>query len=157
MRLRVIRRTLTSGPLRRPDNSLLTLQKFSVEIIRVLHSWFINWDEKMYYDEKDIVARARTTTLNEELGQVQYIFSDKTGTLTQNIMTFNKCSIDGKVYGDLTDEQALQGDVSELFSSVLSSKNNASFYLPLSSTKFILFFMFLEKLYEDFRIYGKIV
>jgi len=33
------------------------------------------------------------------------LFSDKTGTLTQNIMTFNKCSINSKVYGDILDEK----------------------------------------------------
>ena len=43
----------------------------------------INWDEKMYYATNDTPARSRTTTLNEELGQIEYIFSDKTGTLTQ--------------------------------------------------------------------------
>ncbi len=55
----------------------------SVEIIRFGHSWWINWDEKMYYAKSDTPARSRTTTLNEELGQIEYIFSDKTGTLTQ--------------------------------------------------------------------------
>jgi P-type E1-E2 ATPase len=63
----------------------------------------VNWDEKMYYAKSKTPARARTTTLNEELGQIQYIFSDKTGTLTQNIMTFNKCSINGRAFGDIID------------------------------------------------------
>uniref|UniRef100_A0A5F8HKA4 Phospholipid-transporting ATPase n=1 Tax=Monodelphis domestica TaxID=13616 RepID=A0A5F8HKA4_MONDO len=73
----------------------------SVEVIRLGHSYFINWDRKMYYSKKETLAEARTTTLNEELGQIEYVFSDKTGTLTQNIMTFNKCSINGKTYGKL--------------------------------------------------------
>ena len=95
----------------------------SVEFIRSIQSLWINWDIKMYYDKADIPAKARTTTLNEELGQIEYIFSDKTGTLTQvsltfyfiskrpniyinvlkNIMTFNKCSINGKLYGYIYD------------------------------------------------------
>jgi len=54
-----------------------------MEMIRFGHSWWINWDDKMYYAPTDTPAKARTTTLNEELGQIKYIFSDKTGTLTQ--------------------------------------------------------------------------
>uniref|UniRef100_A0A674D9H2 Phospholipid-transporting ATPase n=1 Tax=Salmo trutta TaxID=8032 RepID=A0A674D9H2_SALTR len=73
----------------------------SVEVIRLGNSFYIDWDRKMYHAHSDTPAKARTTTLNEELGQIKYVFSDKTGTLTQNIMTFNKCSINGKSYGEV--------------------------------------------------------
>ncbi|KAI1715096.1 cation transport ATPase (P-type) domain-containing protein [Ditylenchus destructor] len=83
----------------------------SVEMIRFIQSLWINWDRKMYYEKTDTPAKARTTTLNEELGQVQYIFSDKTGTLTQNIMIFKKCSINGRSYGDLMSDR---GEILEI-------------------------------------------
>lgn len=82
------------------------------QVIRFAQSFLINWDEKMYYAKTKTAAKARTTTLNEELGQIQYVFSDKTGTLTQNIMTFNKCSINGRAYGDIIDLRT--GDVVEV-------------------------------------------
>uniref|UniRef100_A0A8C1NPH4 Phospholipid-transporting ATPase n=1 Tax=Cyprinus carpio TaxID=7962 RepID=A0A8C1NPH4_CYPCA len=85
----------------------------SVEVLRLGHSYFINWDRRMYYSRKATPAEARTTTLNEELGQVEFIFSDKTGTLTQNIMVFNKCSINGKTYGDVYDEFGHKVDITE--------------------------------------------
>ncbi|XP_077188175.1 phospholipid-transporting ATPase IK isoform X2 [Paroedura picta] len=69
------------------------------EFIYLVNSCFINWDLDMYYMPKDTPAKARSTSLNDQLGQIQYIFSDKTGTLTQNVMTFKKCCIDGKIYG----------------------------------------------------------
>ncbi|GMS82166.1 hypothetical protein PENTCL1PPCAC_4341, partial [Pristionchus entomophagus] len=79
----------------------------SVEILRFVHSLWIDHDAQMWFEngQNSVGAQARTTTLNEELGQVQYIFSDKTGTLTRNIMTFNKASIKGISYGDLRDRR----------------------------------------------------
>uniref|UniRef100_A0A8C8C5S5 Phospholipid-transporting ATPase n=1 Tax=Oncorhynchus tshawytscha TaxID=74940 RepID=A0A8C8C5S5_ONCTS len=59
----------------------------------------ILFDMDMHYEPTDTSAMARTSNLNEELGQVKYIFSDKTGTLTCNVMQFKKCSIAGVAYG----------------------------------------------------------
>jgi len=55
----------------------------SIEIIRLFQSKLIDWDNRMYYKPNNIQAQARTASLNEELGQIEYLFSDKTGTLTQ--------------------------------------------------------------------------
>eukprot|EP01134_Creolimax_fragrantissima_P001455 CFRG1455T1 len=89
-------------------NTLVPISLYvSVEIIRLGQSWLIDWDLRMYHPPSDTPAHARTTTLTEELGQIGYVFSDKTGTLTQNIMAFMKCSINGKKYGKgLTDANA---------------------------------------------------
>uniref|UniRef100_A0A1J3H2W1 Phospholipid-transporting ATPase n=1 Tax=Noccaea caerulescens TaxID=107243 RepID=A0A1J3H2W1_NOCCA len=76
----------------------------SIEIVKVLQSIFINKDIHMYYEEADKPAHARTSNLNEELGQVGTILSDKTGTLTCNSMEFIKCSIAGTAYGRVLTE-----------------------------------------------------
>lgn len=71
----------------------------SIEVVKVLQASFINQDINMYDEETANTARARTSNLNEELGQVDTILSDKTGTLTCNQMDFLKCSIAGTAYG----------------------------------------------------------
>ncbi|CAL0326089.1 unnamed protein product [Lupinus luteus] len=71
----------------------------SIEVVKVLQATFINQDIQMYDEETGTPADARTSNLNEELGQVDTILSDKTGTLTCNQMDFLKCSIAGTAYG----------------------------------------------------------
>ncbi|NXW58006.1 AT8B3 ATPase, partial [Eurystomus gularis] len=78
------------------------------EFIYLVNSFFINWDLEMYYAAKDIPAKARSTSLNDQLGQIEYIFSDKTGTLTQNVMTFKKCCVNGTIYGTDTGREKQQ-------------------------------------------------
>ena len=76
----------------------------SMEFAKGIQGQLINWDLEMYHLESDTPALTRTTNLNEELGQIEYILSDKTGTLTQNVMEFRKCFIDGVSYGFGTTE-----------------------------------------------------
>ncbi|XP_052183289.1 probable phospholipid-transporting ATPase 4 isoform X2 [Diospyros lotus] len=79
----------------------------SIEVVKVLQAMFINQDIYMYDEETGTPAQARTSNLNEELGQVDTILSDKTGTLTCNQMDFLKCSISGTAYGTRSSEVEL--------------------------------------------------
>ncbi|CAH8514422.1 unnamed protein product [Schistosoma mattheei] len=75
-----------------------------LEVVRFIQALYINWDLDMYDPDSDTPAMARTSNLNEELGQVRYLFSDKTGTLTRNVMEFKRCSIGGIMYGNSTED-----------------------------------------------------
>jgi phospholipid-translocating P-type ATPase (flippase) len=72
----------------------------TVEMVNQYHAHFVNNDVRMWDPETDTAAAARTANLCSELGQVEYIFTDKTGTLTQNVMVFKRCSIGGRIFGD---------------------------------------------------------
>ncbi|XP_018398443.1 PREDICTED: probable phospholipid-transporting ATPase IF [Cyphomyrmex costatus] len=70
----------------------------TVELQKFLGSFFFGWDLDMYDKDNDQPALTNSSDLNEELGQVEYLFTDKTGTLTENLMVFRRCSIGDKVY-----------------------------------------------------------
>ncbi|KAM6125106.1 phospholipid-transporting ATPase IG [Phoenicopterus ruber ruber] len=76
----------------------------TVEMQKFLGSFFISWDKEMYDEEIKEGALVNTSDLNEELGQVEYVFTDKTGTLTENSMEFIECCIDGHEYKDCISE-----------------------------------------------------
>ena len=79
----------------------------SLEIIRTLQAFFIYSDTFMYYEKVDYPCTPKSWNISDDLGQIEYIFSDKTGTLTQNVMEFKKCSINGIPYGEAyTEAQA---------------------------------------------------
>lgn len=77
-------------------NTMIPLSLYvTMEIIKIAQSKLMELDIDMYYKENDTPMESRTATILEELGQVSYIFSDKTGTLTDNKMIFRKFSLLG--------------------------------------------------------------
>ncbi|CAI4341862.1 AGK_G0009650.mRNA.1.CDS.1 [Saccharomyces cerevisiae] len=71
----------------------------SVEIIKTAQAIFIYTDVLLYNAKLDYPCTPKSWNISDDLGQIEYIFSDKTGTLTQNVMEFKKCTINGVSYG----------------------------------------------------------
>ncbi|RKP22225.1 E1-E2 ATPase-domain-containing protein, partial [Syncephalis pseudoplumigaleata] len=68
-------------------NTIIPISLYVVlEMVKVIQAYLIGQDREMYDPASDTPAEARTSAINEDLGQVRYVFTDKTGTLTENIM-----------------------------------------------------------------------
>ena len=78
-----------------PISLLVTL-----ELVKFLQAAILIYDDSLKSPINNMNATVQSSNLNEELGQIQYIFSDKTGTLTCNVMEFKNICIGGVSYGD---------------------------------------------------------
>ena len=77
----------------------------SIEVIKTIQCQFIQSDSLMYSIESEKYATCVCMTLHELLSKTKYVFSDKTGTLTSNIMEFKGCTIWGKLYEETINNQ----------------------------------------------------
>jgi len=110
--------------------NIIPLSAFiTLEMITMFMMFLINWDMNMYSEDNDTPAIARSTIVSD-LGQVGYVFSDKTGTLTQNVMRFKRCSVDGMIFGDPVEKSApkekgtfVEGNYAPLESLILDECN----------------------------------
>nr|XP_020759003.1 probable phospholipid-transporting ATPase VB [Odocoileus virginianus texanus] len=80
----------------------------SIELVKLGQVFFLHNDLDLYDEESDLSIQCRALNITEDLGQIQYIFSDKTGTLTENKMVFRRCTIMGHEYSHQENAKRLE-------------------------------------------------
>jgi magnesium-transporting ATPase (P-type) len=115
-----------------------------MEIIKLYQNILISYDFEIYDLINDKPAESRDTGLIEQLGQIDFLFSDKTGTLTLNQMQFKKCFISGKIYGaekesnECTDAvYSINGDMSA-YELLIGAIKNSNEKQEISSDPYIV-------------------
>jgi phospholipid-transporting ATPase len=74
----------------------------ALEVLKLFLAFLINEDKDLFHEGN--MAKCKSSDLIEELGQIEFVFSDKTGTLTRNEMIFRKCMVNGIIYGKSTSD-----------------------------------------------------
>ncbi|XP_025203440.1 probable phospholipid-transporting ATPase IA [Melanaphis sacchari] len=92
-------------------HNTIPVSSIYIEVVRFLQAWFINNDIDMYHEESNTPARVRSRNLNVELAKVKYILTDKTGTLTKNIMKLKHCSIAGELYLEGSQDKIINNSI----------------------------------------------
>lgn len=83
-------------------NSVPISLMVTLETVKFFQAKMIQIDKNYMYENRH--ATVHSSNLSEELGVIEYIFSDKTGTLTQNVMKFKSLTIGSEKYGRVAQE-----------------------------------------------------
>ena len=125
----------------------------TIEIIKIIQGIFIQWDTKLYCKSKRNFCKAKTVSINEELGNVNFIFSDKTGTLTMNQLQFKYCLIKNDCYEsvdlmNIIKQKSIQNDTNKNMPNISHTFNDGFFIDSIRKKK--------EKI-QEYEDNGKVI